>query len=116
MFFYIPSPRINFSEVIFLGYRVEYGSVKKVRGLEKRFSRVSALTALCILLFCILVGTFWPKGRDVLRSLVFPGDPVVTAAAFEDMAEQLREGENLSDALHAFCAQVLEGAALDTDR
>lgn len=99
-----------------MGYRVEYGPVKKVRGLEKRFSRVSALTALFLLLFFLLAGNFWPRGAEVIRKLVFPGDPAVTASALEVMTDQLREGEELSDALHCFCVRILEGAELDSDR
>lgn len=99
-----------------MGYRVEYGPVKKVRGLEKRVSRVSALTGLFLLLFLFLTVNFWPKGAETVKNMVLPGDPAVTAAAWEDMTDQLREGEELSDALHYFCVRILEGAELDSDR
>lgn len=95
-----------------MGYRVEYSPVKKVRGLEKRVSRQSALTGLCVLLFVLLVCTCWPEGADVLRKLVFPGDPAVTAAALEELTWELRGGEDLSDSLRNFCLQILEGAGL----
>lgn len=99
-----------------MGYRVEYGPVKKVRGLEKRVSRVSSLIAVCLLLFFVLVSSFWPAGREILQKLIFPGDPVVTAAALDDLTENLRSGEDLSDCMAAFCIQVLEGAKLDMGR
>ena len=95
-----------------MGYRVEYGPVKKVRGLEKRVSRRSALTGLCLLLFVLLVCTCWPEGAEALRKLVFPGDPAVTAAALEALTCELRSGEAVSDSLRNFCLQILEGAEL----
>jgi len=99
-----------------MGYRVEYGPVKKVRGLEKRVSGVSSLIAVCLLLFFILVGSFWPEGKEILQKLIFPGDPVVTAAALDNLTESLRSGEALSDSMAAFCIQILEGAEIDTLR
>ena len=99
-----------------MGYRVEYGPVKKVRGMEKRVSGGASLIAVCLLLFLVLVSSFWPAGKEMLRKLIFPGDPVVTAAALEDLTESLRSGEDLSDSMAAFCIQVLEGADLDTGR
>lgn len=102
--------------MIVLGYRVEYGPVKKVRGLEKRVSRVASLTAVSMLLFFLLVGSFWPEGAEIMRRLVFPGDPAVTAAALEELTEDLREGESLPDSLRGFCIRIFEGAVLDSDR
>ena len=99
-----------------MGYRVEYGPVKKVRGLERRISRVSSLIAVCLLLFFLLVGYFWPEGADVLQKLVFPGDPVVTASALEDLTENLRSGDSLSECMSTFCVQILEGARIDSLR
>lgn len=96
-----------------MGYRVEYGPVKKVRRLEERVSRRSALTGLFLLLFLFSVCAFWPEGRDTLRRLVFPGDPAVTAAAFEEMTEELRSGSGVMDSLRIFCLRILEGAGLD---
>lgn len=99
-----------------MGYRVDYGPVKKVRGLEKRVSRKSALTALCFLIFCLLVGTLWPEGAEMLRRLVFPGDPAVTAAALEEFTVQLQTGADVKESLQQFCLNILEGAKVVTVR
>ena len=93
-----------------MGYRIEYGPVKKVRGMEKRISRKAALTGLCFLLFCILVGVFWPERVETLRNLLIPGDPAVTAAAMEELTAELQAGRDLTDSLMNFCLTVLEGA------
>ena len=97
-----------------MGYRIDYGPVKKVRGVEKRTSRLAALTGMFLLLFVITVCCFWPEGTAVLRDWFLPGDPVVTAAAMEELTDSLRTGEGIGESLRAFCARILEGAALGT--
>lgn len=96
-----------------MGYRVEYRPVKKVRRVEKRTVRLPALTGLCLLLFVFLVSSFWPRGAEVMRGLVFSGDVAVTAAALEEMAGELRAGAGLSDAVETFCQKIIQGARLD---
>lgn len=91
-----------------MGYRVEYETVSKVRRMEQKTARVPALTAAAFLLFLILVVNFWPKGKAVLQEILIPGDPAVTVAALEDLAEELETGAPLSDALENFCRTVVE--------
>lgn len=95
-----------------MGYRVEYEPVKKVRGAQKKTSRAATLTALCLLLFFLLVSGFWPRGREVLWDLLVPGDASVTVAALEDLTLELRNGEALSSALESFCQKVIREAEL----
>lgn len=98
-----------------MGYRVDYQPVKKVRGVEKRTSRLPAMIGLCLLLFLLLVGEFWPRGAEVLRNLVVPGDPAVTVAALEDFALELKAGEALPSALEGFCRRIIREAEIDSD-
>jgi len=98
-----------------MGYRVEYQSVRKVRGVEKRTSSLPALIGLCLMLFLLLVGSCWPRGAQVLRGLVMPGNPSVTAAALEDFALELKAGEALPSALEGFCRRVIQEAEVDLD-
>ncbi len=95
-----------------MGYRVEYGSVKKVRGSETRAPRAAAFTALFFLLFLLLVNTFWPQGAEMLRDIVLPGDPAVTAAALEEFTMELKDGAKLSGAFTAFCQRILADAGI----
>lgn len=90
-----------------MGYRVDYQPVKKVRGAERRRSRVLALTGLCLIVFLILVNSVWPQGMELLRELLIPGDTAVTVAALEDLASELGAGEALSGALENFCRRIL---------
>lgn len=96
-----------------MGYRIEYQPVKKVRGMEKRISRLGALTAVCLLLFLLLVSAVWPQGASAVQSFFLPGDAAVTAAALEGLTADLQAGVGWSDALELFCIRVIEGAELD---
>ena len=95
-----------------MGYRVEYGPVKKVRGRDRLVSRKAAFAAVCFLLFLVLTVFFWPEGTQVLRRLVFSGDYAVTTAAIENLTKELQGGLSLTDSLRNFCLRILEGAGL----
>lgn len=95
-----------------MGYRVEYVTVKKVRGLENRVSRLATLTAIFLLLFLFLAGSLWPEGEEVIKRLFFPGDPAVTAAALEKLTGELQAGADVTGSLRNFCLQILKGAEL----
>lgn len=92
-----------------MGYRVEYQPVKKVRGAEKRRSRVLSLSALFFLILCILVSCFLPREAEVMKEVLIPGEAAVTAAALDRFAEELKMGETVRDALMHFCQLVLAG-------
>lgn len=94
-----------------MGYRIDYGPVKKMRDVEKRTSRLAALTGVFLLLFVTTVCYCWPEGTAVLRDLLLPGDPAVTAAAMEELSDSLRAGESVFHALSDFCNRVLEGVS-----
>ena len=57
-----------------MGYRVEYDSVKKVRGVQKRTAGRLAMTGVFFLVFLVLVACFWPEGASILRDALLPGD------------------------------------------
>ena len=95
-----------------MGYRVEYETVRKVRRMEQRKSGRAALTAVFFALFLILTTMLWPKGREALRELLIPGDPVVTVAALETLAEELQTGAELGDALENFCQTIVREAEI----
>lgn len=92
-------------EVMEMGYRIDYGPGPR--------RRVSPMVAGWFLLFLLLVGAFWPKGREVLGDVLFPGDWAVTTAAMEDFARTLRSGEELGVAVEGFCRTILKGEPLD---
>ena len=88
-----------------MGYRIEYDSGRKKKFSVKQKRLVpawlilSALGAAALLLF----------GRR-LTYLLLPGDPDVTAAALSEMAFGLKEGQSLSEAVSAFCREIVTHA------
>lgn len=95
-----------------MGYRVEYETPGQVPKKEKR---VVMLTAVFLVLFLLLVNLFWPQGAVLLRELALPGDAAITAAALEDLAADLGNGLEISDALESFCRKVIHEAESGSD-
>lgn len=94
-----------------MGYRIEYQPIRKVRGVEKRTSRIAALTGSFFLGFLLLVNSVWSEGAEVMRGLLFSGDGAVTASAMEDFAIQLKAGKAFSNALETLCRTLMEQPA-----
>lgn len=95
-----------------LGYRVEYGPVDMPAvEEEKRGGYRLFLWTGFFVLFLALTVRFWPQGREVLRELLIPGDPAVTTAALENLAVELRSGEELYTALEGFCREIVANGA-----
>lgn len=98
-----------------MGYRIEYRCMSKVRGVEKRKSNLLSLTGLFLLTFFLLVYSFWPSGKAVFRGLIFSACPDVSPVAFNTLADDLKDGESLSDALTDFCLCVLGESEIAAD-
>ena len=58
----------------------------------------------------VLVFTISLLGKVGALDFLIPGDRAVTKEAFQTMVEEVREGERVSDALTAFCEEILAGA------
>lgn len=93
-----------------MGYQITYEPIPKLRRVEKRRSRIAALTGICLLTFPGLTYALWPEGWEALRTFLLPGDPAVTAAALEELGRELKSGTELSDALQVFCHSILKDA------
>lgn len=91
-----------------VAYRIVYEPVKS-RTEQGRSVRRPVLTALCFALFLILVNNCWPQGNALLRELLIPGEPEVTLEALEVLADSIRTGDPLAEAVGAFCAAVMGG-------
>lgn len=91
-----------------MGYRIVYGpeisssSSKKGTGL-----RLRSLVASALLAFSLLVRCFWPEGCEKLRLTVLPEAATQVQIAAEAMVDDLRKGKAMSEALTAFCIEVI---------
>ena len=95
-----------------MGYRVEYGPGEEKGAGSGRLFRVGVMTAFCFAAFLLLVGTFWPQGARALREILLPGDAAVTAAALEELTQELKAGQGLGQALEHFCRMIFQEAGL----
>lgn len=90
-----------------MGYRVEY-QMEKTKKTDARPGRFPVMLGACLLAFLLLVNGLWPRGAQMLRELLLPGNPSVTVAALEDFAQELKAGETLESALESFCRKVID--------
>ena len=94
-----------------MGYRVEYESAgKRARSSDKPAFRPGTLTAAFLLFFCLLVNACWPRGREVMQAILWPGDPETTQQAVEAFVAELQDGAPLGDAVEGFCREIIQYA------
>ena len=90
-----------------MGYRITYESVgKKRKSLGPGHKRT--LTGVLVLVLVLGAMGIKSSGLDFVKNYLLPGDPAVTAAALEEMAEDLRQGESIVSAFRAFCEEIIE--------
>jgi len=96
-----------------MAYRIEYASSRRERP-DKRPSilRILVLTAGYFVLFCMIICTFWPQGREVFAHFLFPGGARPAMAAAEVFVAELQNGEPIADALEHFCREIIAYAHL----
>ena len=88
-----------------MSYRVEYSSsgIKRTQ-IRQRNGRALLLTAVCFLIFLLIVGGFWP--------ILLPGDSAVTAAAWAELTRELHAGAPVGSAVENFCREIFANAGL----
>lgn len=88
-----------------MAYRIVYGPEPK----PKRKGIKKWIAPLCgaVLAALLLTGAGEP-----VKEWLLPGDPEVTATALEGLVQGIREGEDLGDAVEAFCREIVENAQI----
>ena len=97
-----------------MGYRIQYGPVRKIRRSEHRRSGTVALTGL-FLLFLLMVNLFWSEGVQVIRESLLPKEHSVTVSAMEDMSDALVQGESAYEAVRTFLKSILNDGIVHSD-
>jgi len=88
-----------------MGYRIVYGRNKRrFRQLKKRGKTLMLSIVVCVVL--IIAGYFGGA------KLLLPGDPDVSATALENMVDSVQGGEKISDAIVAFCREIIANAEI----
>lgn len=92
-----------------MSYRIVYGpKPKAARKKQAGSRRVQLLTAVFLIVFVLLVKSYWPAGNRKLQQIFLPGEPEVTQLALEEMIESLHSGADAGDAFTAFCQQIID--------
>lgn len=92
-----------------VAYQIRYGPVKgkaPADGRKKAGRRL--LAALCAA--ALLIGLPFSGIGKTIWNWLLPGDAAVTGAALNTMVEEIRAGESVSDAVTAFCREIIENA------
>lgn len=87
-----------------MGYQITYGPTKK-RGSKRPTKRLLGLVIVTLIIAGSLIRI---SGYDeILLQFLLPGDPAVTAAALENMVQNLHDGENVQEAFAGFCREII---------
>ena len=91
-----------------MGYCIQYDKTTGAMEIQRtrRFQRKSIL--IFFILLAIVAAFLLPKTRQVLKKVLLPGDETVTAQALEDLVTDLRQGSGVSQAVEAFCREIIE--------
>ena len=91
-----------------MSYRITYGPPAALACQQQdRPSRLRLLTAAWLIVFVLLVRTFFPAGCAQLRVLLLPDPQSITQATLSSFMSSLRNGEQFGDALYAFCEEII---------
>lgn len=94
-----------------MGYRIEYDSGKRQYEVRRVCPwRLPLMAAGAFAVFLLLTSLLWPEGIEAMKELLIPGDNTVTLRALEEMAEDLKAGASISDAVTVFCKEILQSA------
>lgn len=93
-----------------MSYQIIYGESGSVRRKTAGSHTLAGFTAGFFLLFVLLSRLYWPAGADKLRQIILPCDPDVTAAAFSELMVDINQGDDLTDAVTAFCREITQNA------
>lgn len=94
-----------------MGYRIEYTSSGSQRKPLKHKPPYAAIaTAVGVLSLVFLAIAIKHTGLTWVRDVLLPGDPAITAAALENMVDNMKSGISIGDAVTAFCQEILANA------
>lgn len=87
-------------------YRIVY-EPEESRPPSFRGIRRGIMTVCLFLSFLTAVNRFWPEGKEILRTVLIPGDPERTLEAAHVFALEIQNGFPLKDAAANFCISIL---------
>ncbi len=95
-----------------MSYRIHYGDVltKEIIADPAKKNRpihlLTLFTVICVILFVLF------SGGGKLHDVLIPGNAEVTRTAVRGFVDDIKEGEQVKDALAAFCMEIIENARI----
>ena len=96
-----------------MGYSIEYGAsgTWENRWHANRKKRKTKIVIAALLGIITLVLVFSGQIKTV-QDFFIPGNPEITKAAFAQLKEDIRHGDDFDAALTAFCKEIIEHASI----
>lgn len=91
-----------------MSYQIFY-ETRKHPWDRRRKLKIGVVATICACILLLAAG-----GLCVYNDFMYPDDANITAAALESMAQSIKVGTPLKDAIVAFCQEVLDHANIST--
>lgn len=93
-----------------MGYRMQYSPEKCRRyPIKEMRKKWGGKILVCFSVGIVLIGFICARWEQA-KELLLPGDPEHTLQALNTLAEDMKEGESVKEAITAFCGNILEHA------
>lgn len=91
-----------------MGYRIVYNPETESKyPMMKQKPNMRKWPVLVLAASVLLITLVKPELREKAAEWILPGDPEVTKAAFNLMLDEIRSGDEISDAVTAFCKEIM---------
>ena len=94
-----------------MAYQIRYGPVKRKEQSDRR-KKAGRWLPVTLCAAALLIGIQFSGIGKTIWNWILPGDAAVTGAALNTMVEEIRAGESVSDAVAAFCTEIIENAKI----
>ncbi len=94
-----------------MSYRIDYTGAAGIRK-PLRSPKPRGALAAGIGVVTMVAGAIALRHTELrwVKRFLLPGDPALTAAALENAVESIRQGQGLSEAVAAFCREIVAHA------
>ena len=93
-----------------MSYKISYSEKSKSARKERRSGIYVPIAAVFILLAAMLARMIYPAETKQITEALFPLTNADTRTALEVFAQNIKEGESFSDAVTAFCLEIIDEA------
>lgn len=96
-----------------MGYSIQYGTSGKLEeSWHANKKKIKRKIAAAVLVCAAVLALLFSGSVEAVRDFLVPGNPEITKAAFAQFTENIRQGNNVSDAIYTFCREIIENASI----